>query len=653
MPKIIGKYEEIEFFQHEDFSELDGQVEEFLQETVRLFFEGSVERAVHRMNELAANSADSRVAPLLNYPAIHYLRYLLLERLGTDEEAKRAHEMCIAKNGSADRSINDLAIILCKATDNRLAQQTLEAAVADFPEDLAIRTNVFALAVVNDDGERAAEYASWLGPRAGRIVERLVALGDETVDVLTPFFRLLKVYLKASLRWLDEQSTAKRRNTKLVGAMAHGMVDLFAGFDAMPPLKRDAYFRFLLEIVSLYAPALRQCFDEAGRDAVGQSQAAAVFSACLDFTVHAPEAVERLAEAARQDLGILPLLGQAMAHAEHGELDREQACIEAVRERIVGEPNILFHAANNRFRAGDLDQANQLAHRALAMCGDDVLSHYSGAARTNASLLEQGIAEGLEERPLEVDPYADEAWVSDYWDYYHFEFKNFTSRQCHSVFLNRLYMDSVADILHEQTDIRCLVNIGSFCGYFDHQIALRYPDLRVIGFDRDTEAIERNREHFVAHNLEFRSDDLDDVLGQACGLGAVAVAHIRTCTLLYPAGVRALYGACWRRCRSRDRKHRVQLADRLLPRSQRFGAPSGRHVWHHGGSQLSPAAPRNRIPNEAAGFLRIPASISGALIAGAGGAHALRRRAAMRRMGARVRRCSPEEPKCGGGGGGG
>jgi hypothetical protein len=161
-------------------------------------------------------------------------------------------------------------------------------------------------------------------------------------------------------------------------------------------------------------------------------------------------------------------------------------------------------------------------------------------------LLEQGIAEGLEERPLEVDPYADKDWVGEYWDYYHFEFKNFTSRQCHSVFLNRLYMDSVADILRESTDIRCLINFGSFCGYFDHQVALRFPDLKVIGFDRDTDAIKRNREQFVAHNLEFRSDDLDDVLGQACDLGAVAVAHIRTCTLLYPAGVRALYGACQR-----------------------------------------------------------------------------------------------------------
>ena len=85
------------------------------------------------------------------------------------------------------------------------------------------------------------------------------------------------------------------------------------------------------------------------------------------------------------------------------------------------------------------------------------------------TLLEQGIAEGLEERPLEVDPYADEDWVGGYWDYYHFEFKNFTSRQCHSVFLNRLYMDSVADILREPTDIRCLINFGSFSLVFDRE----------------------------------------------------------------------------------------------------------------------------------------------------------------------------------------
>lgn len=547
MPKITGKYEEIEFFQHENFSGLDGQVEKFLQETVRLFFAGSVERAVQRMNELASNSADQRVAPLLHSPAIHYFRYLMLERLGIDEEAKRAHGNCVANNGSADRSINDLAIILCHGADADLARQVLESAVADFPEDLVIRTNAFALAVVGGDGKRAEEHASWLGPRAGRIVEGLAASEDDTIDVRTPFFRLLKVYLKAALRWLDEPPPAKRGRAKPAATVARGMVDLIVGFDAMGPLKRDAYFRFLLETVSLYAPTLRRCFDdEAGREAAGQSRAAAVFSACLDFTVHAPDAMEKLAEAARQDLGILPLLGQAMVHAEQGELDREQACIEAASERIVAEPNILLHAANNRFRAGDLDQANQLAHRALAMCGDDVLSHYYGAARTNASLLEQGIAEGLKERPPEVDPYADEAWVGDFWDYYHFEFKNFTSRQCHSVFLNRLYMDSVADILRESTDIRCLVNIGSFCGYFDHQLALRFPDLEVIGFDRDTDAIERNREHFVAPNLEFRSDDIDDVLGQARGLGAVAVAHIRTCTLLYPAGVGALYDACRR-----------------------------------------------------------------------------------------------------------
>ena len=84
MPKIVAKYEEIEFFQHEDFSGLDGQVEEFLQETVRLFYEGSVERAVPRMAmtgdcqewrdsyvEGTIEASDSLTYPMVSPPPVY------------------------------------------------------------------------------------------------------------------------------------------------------------------------------------------------------------------------------------------------------------------------------------------------------------------------------------------------------------------------------------------------------------------------------------------------------------------------------------------------------------------------------------------------------------------------------------------------------
>ena len=271
----------------------------------------------------------------------------------------------------------------------------------------------------------------------------------------------------------------------------------------------------------------------------------ALLKAALDFNRCEAGSEDSLGALAAEDGdGYLAVLGLALAYADRGELDREFECLERLIKLHPSYFRFPFHAANNRFRAGDHTLATEFAHSAITTYSKRGFSEYYEAARYNAGIMAQGIAAGLKERPEEVDNYASEDWVEDYWNIYHFEFRRFTYRENHSVFLNRLYVDSVEDLLGERPELRHVVNLGSFCGYFDHVLAESHPELSVIGFDRDEAVIDLNRHHFAAPNLDYQSEDLDTVLKEAVAAGATVLTHVRTCTLMFPAGIAALYEQC-------------------------------------------------------------------------------------------------------------
>ena len=89
-----------------------------------------------------------------------------------------------------------------------------------------------------------------------------------------------------------------------------------------------------------------------------------------------------------------------------------------------------------------------------------------------------------------------------------------------------------------------ITGISGFAGSFLAELCLE-KGAQVFGFDRARPAIEKDRETFVAPNLRFDWVDLGDVLDRAGQSGgAVAIAHVRTCSMIYPAGVEAFYRQC-------------------------------------------------------------------------------------------------------------
>ena len=537
-------YDTLTLFEYSELPQGDEGVKDFWYQAVRFYFEGAIEPAFSRLGELERNIGDSRVAPLADYALYQFLRFLVLGRLEQKAEADRALAAGMECGGVPGECSNDLAVVLARAGRIDLAGDFLDSQSAASPEDLVMKVNLLALSVAGEDGARVTRLISEARGWASVIVGKAVESGALGVDVRSPAFSVLKTFLTAALRWLRDAEWRDDAPSPQAMPLAQAVFDLINGFDRLPALTRDAYFQFMFRVALVDAEAVRRCLAFGIGTNARSSPAVSVFAACLDYSLCVPGAEEALSRLRGEDGGVLHLLGLALSHGEKEDLDLEYACLNRVLERIDPEPNVLFHAANNRFRAGDLDAAGEFARTALSLCDEGTLENYYGPARESAGQLEEAIAKGATERPRDIDPYANSEWVEGFWDRYHFEFSHFTPRQEFSVFLNRLYTDSVEDLIREHPEIRSVINFGSFCGYFELELALRHNCVTVFGYDRDRDAVDMSKRHFSADNLRFRSGDWQGVLAEATDIGPTVVAHVRTCSMLYPAGVGELYGRC-------------------------------------------------------------------------------------------------------------
>jgi len=535
----------VRYWKYYEIQDISKSGEKHLSHIVRVYFEGSPANAGDELDGLADAVPASVFKSLLVSPAFHFLRYLVLGGLGLQEKASEAIEECIARGGVPQGCANDLAVLLAENDLTDLAQRILEGQLREQPDNLAAQTNLFAVAIANDDAEVAARGITILAAHKGAIMRFILESRKSGFHKGIPSHDFLAVYLSAALRWLRRVDWEGGELAEPGRSMVYFGFELIMALDSLPAFLRDHCLMTILKFTLVDSDVMHKWMRWGTGKFGGTSASMASLKAGLDFNRCESGSEDALAAlAADDDDGFFALFGLALAYAEQGELDREFECVERLMKRHPHYFRFLFHAANNRFRAGDQTLANELAHKAISALGKAGFSEYYEAAQYNAGIMERGIAIGLKERPAEVDSYASEDWVEDYWNTYHFEFRRFTHRENHSVFLNRLYVDSVGDLLRERPDLCSVINLGSFCGYFDHVLAESRPELSVVGFDRDKAVIELNRRHFAAPNLDYRADDLDSVLIEAVAAGTTVLTHVRTCTLMFPAGVAALYEQC-------------------------------------------------------------------------------------------------------------
>ena len=533
------------YWKYYEFQDIFKAGEKPLGDIARVYFEGSPTDAGNQLDSLAGTVPASVVDSLLASPTFLFLRFLVLGDLGLQEKAGEAAKECVTRGGDPQRCMSDLAVFLAENERPDLAQQMLEEQVGEQPDNLAAQTNLFAVAIANDDAAATARAIATLAARKSVITRVILESRKSGFHMGLGSYEFLAVYLSAALRWLRRVDWDDGQIPEPGRSMVYFGFELIMALDSLPAFQRDNCLMHILQMTLVDSDVMQKWMHWGAGKFGAASASMALLKAGLDFNRCEAGSEDALAAlAARDGDGFFALLGLALAYTDQGELDREYECLERLMKRHPDYYRFPFHAASNRFRAGDQRLANELAHAAISTYGKERLAGYYDVARYNAEIMDQGIAAGLKERPSETDTYASEDWVEDYWNTYHFEFRRFTHRENHSVFLNRLYVNSVEDLQGEHPDLRRVVNLGSFCGYFDHMLAESHPELSVVGFDRDEAVIELNRRHFTAPNLDFQSADLDSVLKEAVAAGATVVTHVRTCTLMFPAGVAAFYEQC-------------------------------------------------------------------------------------------------------------
>lgn len=113
----------------------------------------------------------------------------------------------------------------------------------------------------------------------------------------------------------------------------------------------------------------------------------------------------------------------------------------------------------------------------------------------------------------------------------------------HYYFSHNLILDTIGDFI-KKNKVDCIINFGSSYGRIEYDLACRYPNINVIGYDRSEIATKLNEGEFSLRNLQFLSGGISSLKKEISGKNTL-LFHIRTCILLYPEELTALYEECY------------------------------------------------------------------------------------------------------------
>ncbi len=506
-----------------------------IRNAVFLAFTGEFAQALELLGNIENTASPELAATFFAGPVYPALLVKLSEGMGDQQTATEMATEVSARGGNLIWAFNDLAVLLAEHGSHQDAFQLFQQLHDRAPDNLTIVVNMMALSVALDDGPALTELSSKL--------LRLIAGFDEMVREGSkpgggPYRRLSGSILSNLVGSMMRQERVSLLDETGGGHLSAAFKEILATIDALPDLDRDVYLTGILHASRWDKDALRSLL---GDEAASQPlQAAKVLLAGLAFENCEVEAEQRFLDLAEKDEGTLVPLALALLAGEAGDLDREQSLITTLLERQPGESRTWFHLGSNRFRAGDFEAANAAASEGVAR-SSDVCRELTAAAQHEARHLRRAVEESIAERWPEIDPYADVTWALNYWEKYLFDFQHLTYRQDSTPFLKETYLRTITSMVEKDPQIGMVFNFGAFCGISDYELACRFPDIEVVGFDRDANAIGESSKRFVAPNLRFFCGDFGECLKQLPSKGKSVLVHIRTCTTLYPEGVRQVY----------------------------------------------------------------------------------------------------------------
>jgi hypothetical protein len=224
--------------------------------------------------------------------------------------------------------------------------------------------------------------------------------------------------------------------------------------------------------------------------------------------------------------------------------DREAAeYLEGAMRQWPGDNGLRLMAAGVAFSSGDIAKANKL----FAPMKEGYFSRY----RTDAHVarrqreLDEAIAEHRLYRKAESDIYDDSYAESTWWNYW-FHFNAYTQNQHGEGILGEVAPELLKRFLRSgRVKAKTCVEVGTMCGELLYRAARDVPETRFIGVDRNPVLKVLNDRAYSLPNLEFRADDVLNVLEEeGVDFNDAVLFHTRTSPFLLPDFMRQLYGRC-------------------------------------------------------------------------------------------------------------
>jgi tetratricopeptide (TPR) repeat protein len=454
--------------------------------------------------------------------------YIALQA-GRDGQKDRARQVLRTANADEAACLNDLAVNLADVGEIESARKLMILA-SRLPSDhrFTLLANVAVCATINpqefdrtaslEDGKTALDAA----------IRDLIAKGlpnKPTWDLLLTSFRYLN-----SLFLLGYQPAD-------VGRILWSVHNIL---DQVQPYIRDIGSCYLTSQCIAFSKDLLSV-----NMALEKNKSSVdVLNAVLLYCVSGEGNPKLLHEMDQNISGYICLLIAALILEEEGDADQAFRAYDEVVSRYPQAAMLRARLAGFCFRQGDLDRADREAIQ-VVRAEPEYFELMRSVADHQQSLLERAVEQGLHERPADQDNYSDPNWAKKAWDAYDFSFRRFSRHQEVGVAINADWVSALENLLSQDPSIASVLNFGVFNGYFDKEIADKYPSVKFTGYDRYSEGIDLSTEAYKAENLSFLSRvSLDSVLEEAVGAGPAVLCHIRTCTTLYPAGVKDLYDRC-------------------------------------------------------------------------------------------------------------
>jgi hypothetical protein len=239
-------------------------------------------------------------------------------------------------------------------------------------------------------------------------------------------------------------------------------------------------------------------------------------------------------------LALNAVLGCLRGLGRNEEMVREAAGAAGSPQYGDGAYISLAHAL---FITGDTCGANEAFSQVREQWRANHLEYLEVAQRATPELV-AATNEGSLYRPHTTDVYDDVFARKTWWNYWR-HFNQYNRRQHPEGILGEVVPELLKltlDALGERP--RTVVEVGVMCAEPLARVAHQYPDVSFIGLDRNLVVRQLNEQAYPLANMQFvEADALEWVNAQGTSLDGGLLFHVRTAPFLYPAYLRALYGA--------------------------------------------------------------------------------------------------------------